>query len=255
MNFLPNKMPPVPGWEIHACFHPAREVAGDFYDVFILEDGNKLAFMIADVCDKGVGAALFMALTRSLLRAFSVQTLKKLETGKLRPINIEQQALRTGSGAGLLRTAVINTNDYITQHHLELNMFATLFFATLDPATGKMIYINGGHCPPMIISSTCDVRRRLEPTGAAVGMFPGAEFTAGEAQLEHGDILLAFTDGITDARNPEGAFMGEAGLMDLLNPPAPTVKDLVDRIDNALQNHIGDAVQFDDITMLAIRRE
>jgi serine phosphatase RsbU (regulator of sigma subunit) len=134
-------------------------------------------------------------------------------------------------------------------------MFATLFFAVLNPSTGKMIYINGGHCPPMIISPTCHVKSRLEPTGAAVGMFPGADFEVKEAQLDKGDILLAFTDGITDARNPDGAFMGETGLLSLLTPPAPTVKDLVDRIDNALQNHIGDAVQFDDITMLAIRRE
>ncbi len=254
-NFLPNTMPPVPGWEVYACFHPAREVAGDFYDVFMMDDGKKLAFLIADVCDKGVGAALFMALARSLLRAFSMQTVKRMETGRLTPIMLNQMLQTSGSGAGLLRTAVGNTNDYITRHHLELNMFATLFFAVLDPETGKMVYINGGHCPPMIISSTCQVKERLEPTGAAVGMFAESEFEVGHAQLEHGDILLLFTDGITDARDPDGAFFGEAGVVNLLMPPAASAKDLVDRIDMALHNHIGDAVQFDDITMLSVSRE
>lgn len=254
-NFLPSKMPLVPGWEINARFHPAREVAGDFYDVFTMLNDKKLAFMIADVCDKGVGAALFMSLTRSLLRAFSMQNFKWMDTTEMHAVDLAQTIDHVGTGAGALRTAVINTNNYITEHHLELNMFATLFFGVLDPETGNLVYINGGHCPPMIISSTCDVKTRLEATGAAVGIFPGSEFEIGQAHLEHGDILLAYTDGITDARNPDGKLFGEARLLELLNPPAPSVKALLDRIENALHNYISDAVQFDDITMLAIRRE
>jgi sigma-B regulation protein RsbU (phosphoserine phosphatase) len=254
-NFLPSKMPLVPGWEINARFHPAREVAGDFYDVFTMLNDKKLAFMIADVCDKGVGAALFMSLTRSLLRAFSMQNFKWLDTTEMHAVDLVETVDHVGTGAGALRTAVINTNNYITEHHLELNMFATLLFGVLDPETGNLVYINGGHCPPMIISRTCDVKTRLEATGAAVGIFPGSEFEVGTAHLEHGDILLAYTDGITDARNPDGKLFGESRLLELLNPPAPSVKALLDRIENALHNHISDAVQFDDITMLAIRRE
>lgn len=253
-NFLPSKMPDVRGWEINARFHPAREVAGDFYDVFQLGD-KKLAFLIADVCDKGVGAALFMSLTRSLLRAFSMQNFKWLETGEMQAVSADDEIDMAATGAGTLKAAVVNTNNYITEHHLELNMFATLFFGVLDTATGKMVYINGGHCPPMIISRTCQVKTRLEATGAAVGMFPGEQFEIGQAKLDYGDILLAYTDGITDARNVEGKLFGEARLINLLNPPADSVAGLLDRIENALQNYIGDAVQFDDITILAIRRE
>ncbi|MBZ0290880.1 MAG: SpoIIE family protein phosphatase [Anaerolineae bacterium] len=254
-NFLPSTMPDVRGWEVDARFQPAREVAGDFYDVFKMGD-KKLAFMIADVCDKGVGAALFMSLTRSLLRAFSMENFKWMEeTTEMHALAAEQDIDLVATGGGTLHSAVTNTNNYITEHHLELNMFATLFFGVLDIATGKMVYINGGHCPPMIISRTCQVKTRLEATGAAVGMFPGMTFELAQAKLDYGDILLAYTDGITDARNIEGKLFGEANLLDLLNPPAETVNALVDRIENALQNYIGDAVQFDDITMLAIRRE
>ena len=254
-NFLPSRMPEVPGWEVNARFHPAREVAGDFYDVFTLPDDQRLAFVIADVCDKGVGAALFMSLTRSLLRAFSMQHFGHRAVGDTTSVDRSRTAGDNIPGGDTLKTAVLNTNNYITEHHLELNMFATLFFGAVDPESGNVVYINGGHCPLMVVSSTGEIKERLEGTGPAVGMFPDAEFGIKETHLAPGDVLLAFTDGITDARNPDGKMFGEAGLIALLNPPAPSAKDLLDRIENALYNYIGDAVQFDDITMLAVRRK
>jgi sigma-B regulation protein RsbU (phosphoserine phosphatase) len=98
------------------------------------------------------------------------------------------------------------------------------------------------------------MKARLEPTGPAVGMFPGAEFEILDAHLDKGDILLGFTDGVTDARNPEGKLFHEEGLIELIHPPLDSATGLLDRIDNALYNYIGDAVQFDDITMVCARR-
>ena len=257
-NFLPTTLPVVPGWEIDGRFQPAREVAGDFYDFFMMMNGRRRGIIIADVCDKGVGAALFMSLTRSLIRAFAMMN---------HNVNWAENLFDSGSSfakgssnrlairANALKTAVVDTNEYITEHHLDLNMFATLFFGMLDPVTGTLLYINGGHCPPMIISAEGEIKARLEPSGPAVGMFPGAEFEIRDAKLEPGDILLGFTDGVTDARNIEGKLYHESGLISLIKPPLDSAKGLLDRIDEALYKHIGDAIQFDDITMVAARRE
>lgn len=258
LNFLPNKLPEVPGWEIGGRFQPAREVAGDFYDFFMMMNNRRLGIIIADVCDKGVGAALFMSLTRSLIRAFAMETHNVNWTESLfesdePAFNIKSQSGRLAIRANALKTAVVNTNEYITEHHLDLTMFATLFFGMLDPVTGSLVYINGGHCPPMIISPEGEVKARLDPTGPAVGMFPGAEFEIKDVKLEPGDMLFGFTDGVTDARNPAGKLFHEAGVYELIKSPMDSAVGWLDRVDYALYNHIGDAVQFDDITMVAAR--
>jgi sigma-B regulation protein RsbU (phosphoserine phosphatase) len=257
LDFLPKSQLAVPGWEIDGRFQPAREVAGDFYDVWMMMNNKRIGFMLGDVCDKGVGAALFMSLTRSLIRAFAMQnyninwadTLFDSDSGSL-----GRSMSRQNISASALRTAMTNTNNYITEHHLDLTMFATLFFGMLDPNTGDLFYINGGHPAPMIISPTCEIKARLETTGPAVGMFPESEFVIESAKLEHGDFLFIFSDGATDARNPAGKLFGEKGLQALLLPPAEDVKGLLDRVEDSLNNYISSAVQFDDITLLAIRR-
>ena len=193
-SFLPHEIPQPPGWEIVADFHPAHEVAGDFYDAFSLEGGRKLCLIIADVCDKGVGAALFMALSRSLLRAFA--------------------ELDARSEADL-KSPIELTNAYILRNHIQANMFVTLFFGVLEPATGLLTYVNGGHNSPVIIGST-GAKARLQPTGPAVGMFPDAKFIAHQVSLAPGDTLFAFTDGVTEARDTNGRFFTEARLLQLL---------------------------------------
>lgn len=261
LNFLPNTLPEIPGWEIGGRFQPAREVAGDFYDFFRMMGDRRLGIIIADVCDKGVGAALFMSLTRSLLRAFAMMSHNVnwaeslFEEGSSGPaFSVKSQSGRLAIRANALKTSVVNTNEYITEHHLDLNMFATMFFGMLDPVTGTMIYINGGHCPPMIIAPDGTIKARLEPTGPAVGMFPGAEFEIMDAHLDPGDMFFAFTDGVTDARNPAGKLYHEEGLISLIHPPLDNANGLLDRVHSALQNYISDAVQFDDITMVAAYR-
>jgi sigma-B regulation protein RsbU (phosphoserine phosphatase) len=133
-------------------------------------------------------------------------------------------------------------------------MFTTLFFGVLDPATGILSYINGGHNPPVLIGPTGLVKARLKPTGPLVGLFPGMDFGIKNVTLEPGDLLLAFTDGVPDARDLEGELFGEERLLSLAAEPASSVAALLDRIETSLQGHIGEADQFDDITMLAVRR-
>ena len=232
-DFLPNELPQPPGWEIAANFRPAREVAGDFYDAFYLDDRKKVCLIIADVCDKGVGAALFMALTRSLLRAF---------------------AELNGSRETSLKNPVELTNDYILRNHIQSNMFVTLFYGVLDLTSGQLAYVNCGHNPPVILDST-GVKVYLRPTSPAVGMFPNIEPKVQWLSLEPEDVLFAFTDGVTDARAADGTLFSEGRLLQLLKQPAPSAGALLHRIVESVRSHIGAATQFDDITMIAARRK
>jgi phosphoserine phosphatase RsbU/P len=132
-------------------------------------------------------------------------------------------------------------------------MFATTFFAVLDPATGQLNYVNGGHNPPVLIGAD-GIKDRLKPTGPAPGILPNVDYHIGQAQMEPGDILFTFTDGVTDAKNPAGQMFTEKRMLALIEPPAESARALLDRVDDAVRAHISTANQFDDITMLAARR-
>jgi len=258
LSFLPRELPQPEGWEIAAYFHPAREVAGDFYDAFSMAQGRRIGFVIADVCDKGVGAALFMALTRSLTRAFAQQNYSlNLMDGLGDNLPGEGRRRKLPSmGSMALQNAVVLTNAYITTNHFELNYFATLFFGMVDPLTGVLTYINGGHCPPIILGSDGQVKTSLKATGTPVGMMPDAVYTIGEAQLEPGDILFGYSDGVTDARNPAGKMFGEKQMLALLQQkPADSADELLTRVKTVVSEHISTADQYDDITMISVRRQ
>ncbi|MDF2463131.1 MAG: serine phosphatase RsbU, regulator of sigma subunit [Ramlibacter sp.] len=236
-SFLPENLPSVAGWELAARFQPARQVAGDFYDAFELPDG-RLGLVVADVCDKGVGAALFMALFRSLLRVLAAQNCTESEPT-----------------AVLVRT-LASINDYIAQTHSRANMFATVFFAVLTPSTGAMHYVNAGHDPPVLLEPGSQTPRRLAPSGPAVGLQAGLAFRAASTVLEPGAMLLAFTDGVTDARGIDAQMFGEPRLLALLDPHSnTTAAAMLDRIESALADYVQDGPHFDDITLLAVRRE
>jgi sigma-B regulation protein RsbU (phosphoserine phosphatase) len=226
---LPTQLPQVSGWEIAASFSPAREVAGDFYDAFSLQDDTKVCLVIADVCDKGVGAALFMALSRSLIHAFA----EWQQAGVGNPIEF--------------------TNEYILRNHLQANMFITLFFGVLEPSTGLLSYVNSGHNPPVIIGAT-GVKTHLLPTGPATGIFPGWTFQLHQVYLEPGDVLFAYTDGVTEARNADGDFFTDKRLLQLLEEPAASAADLLQRVEESVRSYSAFADQSDDITMLVARR-
>jgi phosphoserine phosphatase RsbU/P len=236
-SFLPEELPSIVGFEIAARFTPARQVAGDFYDAFGLDSGRYFGIVVADVCDKGVGAALFMALFRSLLRAFAERAF----------------AGAAGPAAEPLLSAVVSTNDYIARTHGRANMFATAFVGVLDPAAATVTWINAGHEAPVLFGSS-GIVERLAPTGPALGMLPDRKFGVKESRLDRGQTLLAFTDGVTEAKSPSGAFYGEERLLALLAETTPSADALLERIERTVQEHTAGAERSDDITMLALRR-
>ena len=258
-SFLPEEMPVVPGWTMDARLRAAQQVSGDFYDAFAFEAGGRVGLIVADVCDKGVGAALFMALFRTLLRAASVQRYSGL-TGRGVSLSATgflslgaHDAPAADAGRTALASALKVTNNYIALTHPKSNMFATVFFAVLDPASGRLDYANCGHEPALVLGAA-GIRERLDPTGPAVGMMPDVQFNLRDVTLAAGETLLAFTDGVTEARAASGELFGTERFEALLATPAPSVRELLDRIERTLQRHTGGAPQSDDITLLAARR-
>jgi phosphoserine phosphatase RsbU/P len=238
-EFLPAKLPEVTGWDIAFHFKAAKEVSGDFYDVFLLPDGT-LTFLVADVCGKGIGAALYMTLFRSLIRAAST-------TDQFSP-------RQTFTPEERLQHIISLTNNYVVETHGEANMFATVFIGILDPKNGKLSYINGGNDPALIVGKDGKAHTRLIRTGPAIGVVSQAKFVVKEITLASDDLLLAFTDGIPDTQNIDGDFFGNERLLGLLTPN-PTPAELLNMIESELNQFIGDAEQFDDITLLAIKRK
>ena len=258
-NFLPSQLLHKPGWEFVAYFKPAHQVAGDFYDAFELP-GGYVGLVIADVCDKGVGAALFMALFRSLIRIFSGQTSLEglvLPGSRLasNPRIPGSQEPETNANHFNALNAVHLTNNYVAQNHGDLGMFATLFFGVLDPSTGLLTYISGGHEPLLIINPSGGVREHLSPTGPSVGMETDTKFETKQTHMEPGEILLGYTDGVLEASAPSGEFFARERLLTMLEPNAGSATALLDKITASVLAHMGEADQHDDITLLAVRRE
>jgi serine phosphatase RsbU (regulator of sigma subunit) len=236
-GFLPTELPQATGWEITAALKSAREVAGDFYDAFHLESEQKICLIIADVCDKGVGAALFMTLFRSLLR-FTIGA---------------TDALKERSTESKLQYAASLTNNYIANTHGYTGMFATVFCGLLDPSAGTLIYINAGHESPLIVDSAGNCRATLRRTGPALGAIPDVEFAVREVQLQPGELFFAFTDGVPDALDPLGNSFGRERMVSSLRADI-SADALLTSIATKVQGHIAEAEQFDDITLLIVRR-
>ena len=237
-GLLPATLPQPTGWEIAVHFCPVWQVAGDFYDAFELPTGH-IGLIIADVSGKGVGAALFMALFQSLLRA-SAERASAVTKGP------------APSDEAILTEAITSTNDYITRVHKHAHMFASVFFGLLDPETGILHYVNAGHEPPVVIGPE-GPGTRLPPTGPALGLLAGASFEVGTVVLASGDLLLAYTDGVTEARNGRRDFFTEERLLNVIAQPAPTAASLLDRIEQAVSDFAGKAASSDDLTLLAVR--
>jgi serine phosphatase RsbU (regulator of sigma subunit) len=246
-EFLPQQLPQLKNWEIAACFYPAGRVSGDFYDAFLLPDGL-LGLVIADVCDKGVGSALYMALFRSLIRVFAQQA--SVGAGGVS---------KAGPGGASVDPhsdlkAVSFTNKYIAHNHDQECMFATLFFGVLDPQSGSMHYINAGH-EPLYVKNNAGIKTVIKPTGPAVGMLPDSDYRVGQVQLEHGDILVGYTDGVTDARSPADEMFTRSRLKTILAQPFASASELVEGVKSSVFRFIDDvAPRDDDVTMLAVQR-
>jgi serine phosphatase RsbU (regulator of sigma subunit) len=241
-GFLPPELPQVEGWEIAAYFNAAREVAGDYYDVFQLPDGN-LIYVIGDVCGKGVGAALYMALFRSLIRATSKNDYFYDTYGDQGQNNAE-----------LLKHVISFTNNYVAETHGHTSMFSTIFIGIINLKDGRLTCINCGNEPALLVGREGAITE-LWPTGPIVGVIPNAEFLTKEIVMEDNELLLVYTDGVTDALNIHEVSFGREHLITLLKENHTNCDKLLINIEEQLIQFIGDAIQFDDITVLAIKKK
>lgn len=239
-GFLPRDLPVVEGWEIAAYFKAAREVAGDYYDAFLLPDGN-LICVVGDVCGKGVGAALYMTLFRSLIRAISKSDY------------FYNKGLQGLNNAERLQHVISFTNNYVAETHGHTSIFSTVVICIINLKDNKLTYINCGNEPALLVGNN-GVTTELWPTGPIVGIIPNAEFIATEIAMKENDLLLVYTDGITDALNINQASFGKERLVELLKGDHTTCDGLLNNIEHQLYQFIGEAVQFDDITALALKR-
>lgn len=225
-SILPTRFPNRPDVQLHARMIAAKEVGGDFYDFFWLDD-DRLGVVIADVSGKGVPAALFMAVARTLLRATAPAT----------------------AGPGPCLAAA---NDLLAQEN-DAGMFVTLFYAVLDTTTGRLAYANGGHNPPLVVGGD-GVARPLPTTGGiALGVLEAEEFAEAEIDLAPGDTLFLYTDGVTEAFNPQGVAFTEARLNGVLDgAQALDAAAVNDKVIHAVEGFAAGAAQSDDITCMAL---
>jgi len=251
-DFLPEFLPEVTDLELEAALRPAHDVSGDFYDCFLLTSGEVI-LVVGDVCDKGVGAALFMALFRSLIRASA----DPVGGGAIQMIGgrhtMVMQAIQSASPADLLTRVAGFTNDYIARLHGRTNMFATVFLASLEPSSGELVYVNAGHEPAVVIAPDGSFEE-LRPTGPALGMLPDSYFSAVTRTLGRGHSLFAFTDGLVEAHSPTGEVYGAKRLREVLQAQrGSSASELVNAVLDAVQTFGGHSEPHDDVTMLAAR--
>lgn len=241
-GFLPSVLPQPPGWEIDAFFNPAHEVSGDFYDVFEL-DPQHLVLMLGDVTDKGVGSALFMALIRSLLRA--VITIESLGGNPAQELRLSPEQ-RIQQAANLV-------SRYISTVH-DSSLLASLFLGVLNIQTGEMHYLNAGNDPPYLVRKGA-LFSSLVPTGPLVGVLDDVDYIIQVCQLEHNDHLVIYSDGILDAENTSGEMYEKGRWQSLLVQTAPVGESFTRFLSRSVITFIGDAPQYDDISLLVLTRK
>jgi len=220
--------------DLHASMEPAREVGGDLYDFFLTEDG-KLCFLVGDVSGKGMPAALFMARAKSLIR-------------------IATDLMHSPDGASASPADIIaRVNRELCEDNGDM-MFVTLFFAMLKPATGEVEFCNAGHNPPYHLNGKGAVA--IEGgKGIILGVNPKAVYATGRLSLAAGEGMYVFTDGVTEANNTAEELFGEPRLEAVLHGAASSASaEIVKSVAEAVRGFVGNALPFDDITMLAIRR-
>ncbi len=228
-SFLPASLPRIEGWQLAATLRPARQTSGDFYDLMELP-GGRLGLLIADVTDKGTGAALFMALSRTLIRTYAFEYPEQPE-----------KALHAANKRILLDS--------------RSSMFVTVFYAILDPTNGTLCYCNAGHNPPYLLSNSAEPLP-LRNTGIPLGIVRDTTWTAKTVRMEPGDILLLYTDGVNEAQNSDGEFFDTERLLDAArNYREHTAQAVQDTILAAIDRFVGDAAQFDDLTVMALVRD
>ena len=227
-SLIPQETPDIPGWEFAASWVPAREVAGDFYDFIPSTDGS-IKMVIADVVDKGMAAALFMAFSRTTLRA----------------ILSKQVSPQDG---------IIEANQLICADSA-FSMFLTLFYAQIDPKKNEITYVNAGHNPPLLYKAKENKLVKLTRTGMLIGVEADVSYEQASVSLEPGDFIAMFTDGITEAvNNKEQTFSEEKLEKLLLDNKKSSPEELKEKIISAVEKFVGSYPQSDDITLTIVKR-
>jgi serine phosphatase RsbU (regulator of sigma subunit) len=225
-TFLPAQVPTLAGWDISATLIAARQTSGDFYDFVPLPDG-RLGLIVADVADKGTGAALYMALSRTLIRTYALQYPDEPE-----------RALQAANERILADT--------------QSDQFVTVFYGILLPESGLLTYANAGHNPAFIVGVK---EQLLGQTGIPLGMFPAMAWQRRQAQLRPGDVLVMYTDGFSEAQDSSQAEFGEARLLEIVRASRDRGATAVQQaLIDGVSEFIGDAPQFDDLTLLVASR-
>jgi sigma-B regulation protein RsbU (phosphoserine phosphatase) len=230
LSLLPGAFPELPGWQFAAIYRAARLVGGDFYDHFVLPGKPaRLGLVIADVADKGVPAALYMALSRTIIRTTAL-------SGR-------------GPASALLRANELILKDAAAE------MFLTTAYAILELEGGRMIYANAGHNRPVLYRAATGQVSDLPGRGVPLGAFERIHLEERRVDLARGDVLVFYTDGITEAQNPDGAFFEEARLHRVLAEHASnTAEDVAHALDDALRAFQGEAEPADDVACVVVKR-
>jgi serine phosphatase RsbU (regulator of sigma subunit)/putative methionine-R-sulfoxide reductase with GAF domain len=237
VSFLPERCPAVPGWELAAVWRSAREVGGDFYDFIPLPPDperrgtkpGRNGVVIADVADKGVPAALFMALSRTLVRTMAIDG---------RPPAV----------------AIARANDLILSD-ARSDLFVTLLYAILNPDSGEVSYVNAGHMPLLLVHAADGSAEELRTHGMALGVLPDVEFEERTVHLDPGDVLVFYTDGVIEASDEKQEMFGRERLYQVVSAHrSEPAKTLARSIDRDIAHFSGDAPQFDDFTLVIAKR-
>ncbi|HEY9121733.1 MAG TPA: PP2C family protein-serine/threonine phosphatase, partial [Brevefilum sp.] len=230
-TFIPIHSPVIPGYDFSSKLLPARETSGDFYDFIHLDDG-KIAIVVADVGDKGAGAALYMAMSRTLIRTYAGES-------KLQPEEVLQ-----------------NVNRRILSD-TQRGIFLTVVFGILDPEKGTFTYVNAGHNPPFLLRKTGDKVDfdQLDKTGTLVGLFDDVAWEEKEIHIMPGEVLVLYTDGIPEAQNNSGLFFGNERLLEILKEEFSSSAEIYrNNILDSVQEFLGSAPRLDDITLIVLSK-
>lgn len=228
-SLLPQRLPRIAGWEVAACWDAAREISGDFYDCFPVP-GDRWGFVIADVAGKGVPAALFMALCRTLTRSFSMDGRSP-------------------------REAITRVNDLIIADSYS-EWFVTLFYGLLDPKWGILTFINAGHPRPLWLRAKDKKIEKLSADGMALGVFEGIKLEEKSIQLDPGDLVLFYTDGISEAMDSNGNLYGDRRIQTQVSRVAQeTPATILDSLQKDVANFSKGKPRADDLTALILKRK
>ncbi len=227
-SILPTRFAEHAEYQVFGYMEPARNVGGDFFDLIALE-GGRVGLAVADVSDKGVPAALFMMSSRTLLKGAAI--------GNSRP------------------NEVLSTVNDLLHEDNDASMFVTVFYGAYEPRTGELIYANGGHNSPLLVHADGSSSMLPLTDGIAIGLVPGIGYKQDTVILAPGDVLILYTDGVTEAMNGDYQELGIEPLQEIFAAAPPkSAKEATETVFNAIKEFVGDTPQSDDITCLTVRR-